>query len=257
MTHIRKVPQDDTERAKWRQQANQAAKHMKKVSNWGELTVFVPAFVFDDGVVKLQLEVAFIQRLNEQALADWVFDTVLEKVATDHRAAGDSADAQLRGAPGMECGHAAPASEEPVTGGESQDAPTRSPAPAAAVFDHCVRRIPPAFIEHCPNSATGGIRLKLFAHQRFQKRYGKRPMLEVLLHLPVCAGCFAQMTPAQVIADGLQPGQWGAVSKEAQRRNAGILPIREESEIEHVPYADAEYTALREHIAKAHPEVIR
>jgi hypothetical protein len=268
MTHIYQAATNETERAKWRQQADAAAKHIKNVKDWGALTVFVPAFVFDDGVVKLTLEVAVIQRLPEQAIADRIFDAVLEKVATDHRAAGESADAQLRGAPGMECGHAAAQGAEPSAGLATEHAPA-----AAAVVtyskqndptnwdvdapDRCIRRLPPAFTEQCQSQATGGVRLKLFAHKRFQKRYGRRSMLELLLHLPVCAGCFAQMTPDQVIAEGLQAGQWGAASKEAQRRNAGILPIREESEIEHVPYADAEYTALRAHIAKCHPEVLK
>jgi hypothetical protein len=63
MTHIYQAATNETERAKWRQQANAAAKHMKNVKDWGALTVFVPAFVFDDGMVKLTLEVAVIQRL--------------------------------------------------------------------------------------------------------------------------------------------------------------------------------------------------
>lgn len=121
--------------------------------------------------------------------------------------------------------------------------------------DRCLRRIAPTFQMQCENPAAGGIRLSLFPHQRFQKRYGKHPLVQLILHLPVCEACFALMTPAQVIAHGMEPGQWGAASKEAQRRNQGILPIKEESQIEFIPWADPEYVALRGHIAKHHPEV--
>lgn len=250
MTYIHKAATDEAQRAKWRQQADAAAKHMKNVSDWGELTVFVPAFVFDDGVVKLKLDVAQIQKLNEQALADLIFYTVLDNLETDHRAAGESADAELRAAPGMECGHAA-AQDDP--GPTSSSRPVQ-PA-AAAVFERCWRHFGPSFSEQCPNQATGGVQLLLYPHERFQKRYGRRPMLKLILDLPVCASCFAVMTPAEVIENGLQPGHWGVASKEAQRRNAGVLPIKENSLIAHVAFADPEYTALREHLAKHHPEI--
>lgn len=115
--------------------------------------------------------------------------------------------------------------------------------------------MPPEYTERCPAMATGGIRLILFAADTIQKRYGRRAMLSLILDLPVCEACFKLMTPLQVITDGLQPGQWGAIAKEAQRRNSGILPLRENSLIEHIPFDDAEYAALRTHISKEHPEI--
>jgi predicted cobalt transporter CbtA len=54
----------------------------------------------------VDLPVELILRLNEAALAEVIFNGVLESQTTDHRAAGESADAHE--APGMECGHAAP-----------------------------------------------------------------------------------------------------------------------------------------------------
>jgi len=116
--------------------------------------------------------------------------------------------------------------------------------------EKCWRRIAPDFKDPCPNNATGGITLVLFPHQHIQKRYGHRPMLRVILDLPVCAECFPKMTARQVIADGLLPGQWGVLSKAAQRRNNGILPVNEESAIEHISFSNPEYAALRAHIAK-------
>ena len=119
--------------------------------------------------------------------------------------------------------------------------------------EKCWRRIAPGFEDSCQNNATGGITLVLFPHQHIQKRYGRRPMLRVILDLPVCAECFVKMTPLQVIQDGLQLGGWGEMVKFAQRRCGGILPIKEESVIEHIPFSDPEYAALRVHIAKAAP----
>ena len=109
----------------------------------------------------------------------------------------------------------------------------------------CVRRKEPDFVEACENPASGGVRLSLFAHERMQKRYGRRPLLSVLLDLPVCPECYSRMNAMQVIGDGLANGQWGAISKIAQQRNYGVLPIKENSTIEHVPFDDPEYLTLR------------
>jgi hypothetical protein len=74
-------------------------------------------------------------------------------------------------------------------------------------------------------------------------------MLALILDLPVCAECFGKMTAIEVL-NNLGPDQWQAFTKVAQQRNHGILPIKEQCEIEHLPFDDAEYEVLRSQLAK-------
>lgn len=225
MTCIEKAISDPLQRAKWKKEAHRIATHLKATKDWGGKIRIKAGVAFDDQIVTIELDVALIARLSVDALAETIFDGVLaiqdaEPMPAEQQ--GDQAAAQP--------------DEKPTC--------------------RCLRRTPPAYQEQCPNIAAGGIRLNLFPHQRFKKRYGKRPLVQLILHLPICEACFPQMTPAEVIQHGMEPGQWGAASKEAQRRNQGILPIKEESQIEFIPWADPEYVALRGHIAKHHPEII-
>jgi hypothetical protein len=169
----------------------------------------------------------------------------------DHRATGESADGSAQ-ASGMECGHAAP--QAPAVTGNAPGPHQGTEQPAAPAVSHdtverCWRRIAPAFTEQCPNDATGGIRMKLYPALAVQRRYGKRDLLALLLDLPVCPGCFAQMTPLEVLSNQ-PPEMWGAFSKMVQKRNHGILPIKEQSEIEHLPFDDPEYVLLRKSAAQ-------
>lgn len=167
----------------------------------------------------------------------------------DHRATGESAGAKSaqEAAPGMECGHAAPGALQPADHGRGVDGDSLKVAttpPAAAVSERCWRRIAPTFAEQCPNDATGGVRLKLYPALSIQKRYGKRDMLALIFDLPICASCFSQMTAIEVI-NNQPPEMWQSFSKICQQRNQGILPIKENSEIEHLPFDDPEYVLLR------------
>lgn len=256
MTWIHRADIDPVERAKWRENADKASTHMKALK-FDDKAIYEILFAFDDSTVRMHIEVDLIKKLDEKALADWVFDAVLAKCAA-HRAAGDSAEA-FASASGMECGHAA-AQAPAVTGNDPRPTSSSSgpdqPA-AAAVVERCWRRIPPAYTEQCEHNATGGIRLVCYAAEHLQKRYGRKPLLKLILDLPVCSSCFALMTPMQVIVDGLQPGQWADISRTSQKRNHGVLPIKEQSTIEHVPFTDHEYAALRVHIAKEHPDAKR
>jgi hypothetical protein len=88
------------------------------------------------------------------------------------------------------------------------------------------------------------VRLKLYPALSIQKRYGKRDMLALIFDLPICATCFSQMTAIEVI-NNQPPEMWQSFSKICQQRNQGILPIKENSEIEHLPFDDPEYVLLR------------
>lgn len=226
MTYIEKAVSDPLQRAKWKAEARRIATHLKAAKDWGDKTSIKIGVCFDDQVVTIGLELALIARISVEALADTIFDGVL----------------------GIQ--DAAQAMTSPTVEYSVVNDPT-----SFNVQERCVRRIAPAFEVQCANNAAGGIRLKLYASPTLQKRYGRRPLVQLILHLPVCEACFALMTPAEVIANGMEPGQWGAASKEAQRRNHGVLPIKDESLIEFVAWTNPEYVALREHIAKHHPEV--
>ena len=145
--------------------------------------------------------------------------------------------------------NAAPQAEQATTdlGGCGQAVP---PAVAA---ERCWRRIAPTFAEQCPNDATGGVRLKLYPALTIQKRYGKRDMLALIFDLPVCASCFGQMSAVEVI-NNQPPEMWRTFTKLVQQRNNGILPIKEQSEIEHLPFDDPEYVLLRRQSAKQRAE---
>lgn len=256
MTDIAKAPHDELQRMKWQHQARKIAAELKGIPDFGEKTVIKAGIVFDDQIVNVDIPVSLIQRMNEAALAEVIFNGVLSVQNDDHRATGESADGTSSSShpSGMECGHAAPQGNSlPCTSSEGLRHDGKVPPAAPAVFEQCRRRKAPDFTEQCLAFATGGVRLILFAADTIQKRYGRRPMLALILDLPLCDACFQLMTPLQVITDGLQPGQWGAIAKEAQRRNSGILPVRENSLIELIPFADPEYVALRAHIAKEHP----
>jgi hypothetical protein len=238
VTYIKQAPHDETERAKWRVQADRSAAHMKAVKDWGQQETFTPMFVFDDGMVELPITVALITRLSEKALADWIFDTVLEvqgKPIT--RADGESADgAGATPPPGMELGHAAP------QGPETASRPDAPPA-GAAVSERC--RVTDEGVQ-CNDQAAGGVRLNLYATPTVQKRYGRRVMLSLILDIPVCRGCLPKLLPAHVI----NGEQWKAFSKVAQQRNAGVLPDPEQSELVLCEWAEPDYVALRKQIAK-------
>jgi hypothetical protein len=152
----------------------------------------------------------------------------------------------------MECGHAAP--QAPAVTGNAPPAlieGTEQPA-APAVSERCWRRIPPGFTEQCPNDATGGVRLKLYPALSIQKRYGKRDMLALIFDLPVCADLLLaddrdrgdQQPAAGHVAARLHQGS------RDQQRNHGILPIKEESVIEHIAFSDPEYELLRQTMLK-------
>ena len=234
MTDITKVAKDDVQRAKWRAEAARIAEELKKVPDFGGLEQIKAAIVFNDQVVQIQLPVDTIKESSEGALAILIFDGVL-RMQEDLPAPatppaeppkGDDAEAIRKAAE------------------EVREKLAQAPEP-------CWRRLEPEYKDPCPNNATGGIRLTLYPHESIQKRYGKKPMLRLVLDLPVCSECFPKMTPAQVISDGLAPGQWGEMSKIAQRKCNGILPAKDESVIEHVPFTDPEYMGLRAQIDKA------
>lgn len=226
MTDITKVAKDDVQRAKWRAEAARIAIELRKrapeFAGKEEIKVGV---AFNDQVVTLQLPTATIRESSEGLLAILIYDGVLRM------------QDELPAPPPIEV--------IPPAGAEAAAAPQ-----GPAHTEPCWRRLEPDFKEACPNQATGGIGITLYPHESIQKRYGKKPMLDLILHIPVCPSCFARMTPTEVLRDGLAEGQWGDISKAAQRRCNGILPAKEETAIAHVPFSEPKYVMLRQHIAK-------
>jgi hypothetical protein len=203
MTHIYQAGMNDVERAKWREQANNAAKHMKNVKAWGDQVVFTPAFVFDDGIVKLPLEVALIQRLNEQALADHVFQAMLTTVSDEAQAA--------------QAGTAAPA--------------VVSPPAASSELGPCMRRIEPDFKDNCPNVAAGGLRITLRPAEAIEKRWGMHSLLTFVMDVRVCTSCFPKVNAMEVTDQDLRR----RLNRSAQQLNNGVLVDWSRCQIEHVP----------------------
>lgn len=234
MTLIRQAHVNETERQKWRINAERAAKHLKSVTDWGGRETFNPAFVFDDAIVNLPLNVALIEKLNEKALADWIFDTVLEAQRTAAPQDVAPADGQPQADP----------NPRPDLAGSAADQP--HPAVAAA-GEKCSCKVPPDWVEPCTNDAVAGLRVNLYAKPAIQKRYGKKVLLSLIFDLPVCATCFPNASAFNVMNDE----QWKAFSKVAQQRNNGILADREQTEIVRCEFDDPEYVALRKQIAAA------
>ncbi len=229
MTLIFKASTDDVERGKWRAQANNAAAHMKKVQDWGAQSIFQPAFVFDDGLVKLKIDMALIQRLNEQALADFVFEAVLKSAITP---AGGESDAAAVTAPVMELGlSAAQASQAPA---------------AAEVSEPCMRRVEPDFTQPCPNAAAGGLVITLRPAQTIEQRWGKHSLLTFVMDLTVCKDCLPKVQIMEITDQELR----AAIGKEAQRMNNGVLVDWKRTLIEGLAFDDPRYLALRRETKK-------
>lgn len=225
-------------RERWRVQAAAAAAELKAVPNWGDKVKVKAGLLFDDAILRMTLEVALIQRLNEAALADLIFNAALELMQTDHRAAGDSADVQTSG---MECGLA------PQQDSAEQGVPLagRIPAPAAAaVSEPCRRR--PAPDTNCPNLATGGFLATLRPAQAVQKRYGRSSLMTLVIDLPICAECFPKATILEITDPNLRT----LLGREAQRINQGFLVDWSETVLQHLPFDDPAYVALRTQLAK-------
>lgn len=255
---------------RWKSQAQKIAEELKAVPSWNQdKPKLKVGIVFDDAIITVTIDVSMIQKLSVNALADSLFTAALEAVlgkqgqVPPDRKAGDGigeAAETRQGEPDSPLGDerkARPTSGDGPrqAGCDARENTGTSPAPAEvqplAPLGKCWRRIEPDYVQPCQNDATGGVRLVLYPARSVQLRYGRKPLLRLILDLQVCPECFAKMTPHQVISDGLAPGQWGAISKVTQQRNNGWLPIKENSVIDHVPAGDPEYVALRAQIAKA------
>lgn len=246
MTHIAKAPYDEVERAKWRHNAEKAAAHLKSVKSWGEQQTHLAAFVFDDGLVKLPINVSLIHKLSEQALADWIFNTVLE-VQEITPAGGESAGAD-QDARGTEAGLAA--AQAPAVTGNAPRLSSSSNEPeqpaAAAVVEPCMRRLEPDFTEPCPNHATGGLRITLRPAEAVEKRWGLGSLLTFLMPVTLCPSCF----PKVHIMEITDPELRARLGKTAQQGANGVLVDWKRTVIEQVPFDDPQYMALVGMLAK-------
>lgn len=228
MTFIFKAPTDEGERAKWRIQAEKAAAHMKQVTDWGGQAAFTPMFVFDDGTVRVTIDVDTIQHLDEKTLADLVFDEVLRKITM---AGGESADGTAQTS-GMKLGHAAPQGAVPAVG-----EPEHAPAGAAVSTERC---------SVCGIAADGGIKLTLVPFEAAAKRWGVHQLLGMVVDYPVCKACFPNLGPIEVVDQEHR----AFLSRIAQHRNNGLTVDWKRSRMELVPFSDPHYIALRQEQAK-------
>ncbi len=99
----------------------------------------------------------------------------------------------------------------------------------------------PSDADKCGKPASGGLRVTLFATPTIQKRYGRKPLLSLVLDLPTCVDCHRLLTPWNTMTDE----QWRAFSRHAQQRNSGILADRSQTVIDLCPFEDPDYVALR------------
>lgn len=225
---------------RWRQQALKIAAELKQVPNWNGKDKIKAGIAFDDQIVSVTLETALIERLNESALADLIYNGVLELQKSDHRAAGESADPEAT-VPGMESGHAASQARTMDTNGS----PAPEPA-AAAVSEKCSRKVEPDFTEACPSAATGGLRVILHAAPALQKRWGRRSLMTFIMDLPVCPSCFQKLNVMEVTDEQLRK----TLGRTAQQMNSGILVDWSQTQVEHLPFEAPEYVALRRSMEK-------
>lgn len=91
------------------------------------------------------------------------------------------------------------------------------------------------------NDAKGGVKVFLWPGLHLQKTYGRRTLLEFIMDIRLCASCFRRISAKDVLLDR----QWADMSKMAERKHYGVLPIRHLTTIEHVKPEDPEYAALR------------
>ena len=80
MTHIFRP--DGTEIRKWREQANKAAITLKD-TNIDQPTLKI-GFVFNDGVITVELETVHIRTKTKQQLADFLYEAVLAAAQTNN-----------------------------------------------------------------------------------------------------------------------------------------------------------------------------
>lgn len=241
MTYIAKAPHDQAERAKWRVNADNAAKHLKSMSWCENQTTYTAAFVFDDGTVKLPINVSLIQKLNEKALADWIFETVLDAQNSPAPARKGHTGSTADGAPEP---HDAAGQAIPSTGGANDGSTPSGGATSAPV--PCRRRLEPDFTQPCPNEATGGLRITLKPSPTVSKRWGLHSMLTFVMDLPVCASCFPKVNITEITDQALR----ARLGKSAQQMNNGVLVDWSQTVIEHVTFDDPQLAGLRATMAK-------
>lgn len=235
--------QNPAHRERWRLEVRRIVDELKAIPDWGGKEELKVGIVLDDALVKLTIKVEVIKTVAADTLSESLYCAALEMIEAMPRGADGKISGRSQGR--FEVNEAAPTEYSTVN-----DPTSFSVEPAAPENQPCWRRLEPDFKEACPNNAAGGVRLKLFPAEAVSKRYGKRPLLKLTLDIPVCANCGAKITAAEVITN-LEAGLWGQFSKEAQRRNKGFLPIKENSEVEFVPFDDPEYVLLRQWMAKA------
>lgn len=220
MTWITKAAHDQAERAKWREQANKSAVHLKAMQFTPEQEQHMLGFVFDDAVVNVRVEVALVQRMNEQTLADWIFEAVLAKV--DPIAAQQEA---VAASPSSSSGEAA------------------LPADAAVP---CMRKLEPEYTQACPNHSAGGLKITLRPGEAVEKRWGLVSLLTFVMDLTVCPACLPKVNIFEITDQELR----SRIGKAAQQMNNGVLVDWKRTVIEHVGFDNPQYKALRAEMAK-------
>lgn len=139
----------------------------------------------------------------------------------------------------MEPGHAA----QQVSDARAPSGAILSPGePAvAAVFEPCWRRVEPDFAQACPNPATGALRITLRPAESVEKRFGLRSLMSLVMPVTLCSSCFPKVQFMEVTDEDLRK----RLVKTAQQMNKGVLPDWSRTLIEHVPFGDPHYMALR------------
>lgn len=93
----------------------------------------------------------------------------------------------------------------------------------------------------CGKPAIGGLKITLYPAPTVQQRYGRHAMLSMVMDLPTCEACLPHLNGLNLLSNE----QWGEMSKIAQQRNKGILPMREQTVVELCPFDDPDYVNLR------------
>jgi hypothetical protein len=105
----------------------------------------------------------------------------------------------------------------------------------------CTRRIGANFEESCPTPATGGLRVTLRPAETVEKRWGRKSLLTFVMDLPLCPSCFPKVSITEVIDPDLRQ----SLARTAQKMNNGVLVDWSRTLLEHVPFDDPYYIALR------------
>lgn len=76
---------DPAQRARWRQEANRAARHMKTNPKWPRQNGWMKvAFVFNDAIVTVPIHQDTVKNNKQSQLAEIIYETVVSAVSVKH-----------------------------------------------------------------------------------------------------------------------------------------------------------------------------